>query len=264
MSYYIDTERIFYPVETKGFPLIHITQKWELLELILKEGLKPSYCKEFISNGIDTKYACFPMISTSNVSMDFAINFLRSYGTLGIILDKKWGENNDFNPVLYLEKKSDITNEIIQKFNNIKAKSIENIINALDGLTLDDKSLMIKLLVKIFAHSKNYDGILIRNGKIISDKYSYGREHEWRKIIKHKDAPYFLVDCDDEKKMECNKLINHIRVDYSLDDLKGVIVETDWQIELVKKIVCDKYNLSEFPSGIHIQKNTLRHLFDEG
>ena len=127
MDYWIDTNRFFTPGERDSFPLIHMTQSWDVLKLILKEGLRPSYCRENITNDRENKSACFPMVSTSNVSIDFAISYQRSYGTLGIVLDKEWGETNDFNPVLYLERKSDLTNEIIESFKNITAVSIEDI-----------------------------------------------------------------------------------------------------------------------------------------
>jgi len=264
MDYWIDTNRFFTPVERESFPLIHMTQNWKFLELILKEGLKPSYCRENITNTKENKSACFPMISTSNVSIDFAISYQRSYRTLGIVLDKVWGEINDFNPVLYLERKSDLTNEIIDNFKNITAISTEHIKDALNGITTDHRSLMTKQLGKIFAHSKNYDGELVKNETLLAEKYPYGMEREWRKIIKNDKVPYFLVGDDMQNKKEFNKSIADIRVDYQVEHLKAVIVESDWQIEEVQQIICNKFGLTEFPKEIKIRVNTIRHIPDEG
>lgn len=264
MDYWIETNRIFTPEERESFPLIHMTQNWEVLKLILKEGLKPSYCRENITNNKEIKSACFPMISTSNVSIDFAISYQRSYGTLGIVLDKVWGEINDFNPVLYLERKSDLTNEIIDNFKNIKAISTEHINDALNGTTFDYRSLMTKQLVKIFAHSKNYDGELVRNETLLVEKYPYGMEREWRKIIKNDKIPYFLVGNDIANKKDFNKFIEDVRVDYKVEHLKAVIVESTWETEEVKQIVCNKFGLTEFPKEIEIMVNTTRHIPDEG
>lgn len=264
MDYRVDTDRFFEPGERDSFPLIHITQNWEILELILKEGLKPSYCRESITNHKENKGACFPMISTSNVTSDFAIAYQKSYGTLGIILDKKWGEENDFNPVLYLERGSDLTNDIIDNFNNITATSKEDLENALNGYMTDHKSLLTKQQIKIFAHSKNYDGILVRNNTLRAKNYPYGMEREWRKIIRQEKVPYFLVGDDMDKKADFNELIKNIRVDYSIDHLFGIIVESDWQIERVKEIIKEKFELKEFPERIEIKVNQARHVPDEG
>jgi hypothetical protein len=264
MDYWIDTNKFFIPEERDSFPLIHMTQNWDVLKLILKEGLKPSYCRENITNTKEKKSACFPMISTSNVSIDFAISYQRSYGTLGIVLDKVWGEINDFNPVLYLERKSDLTNEIIDNFKNITARSTEHIKDALNGLTTDHKSLMTKQLIKIFAYSKNYDGELVRNETLLAEKYPYGMEREWRKIIKNDKAPYFLVGEDMKNKKYFYDLIKNIRVDYHVEHLKSVIVESDWQVKEVQQIICNKFGLAEFPQEIKIKVNTIRQIFDEG
>lgn len=263
MDYWVDTNRFFEPGERNSFPLIHMTQNWETLELILIEGLKPSYCLENITNDKENKEACFPMISTSNVSPDFAIAYQKSYGTLGIILSKKWGEENDFNPVLYLERKSDLTNDIINNFKNITTTSKENLDNALNGYMTDHKSLMTKQQIKIFAHSKNYDGILVRNNILRAKKYPYGMEREWRKIIRQENIPYFLVGDDIIQKKEFNKIINDLRIDYSIEHFLGIIVETDWQVEAVKKIIIEKFKLKEFPKGIEIKINQARHVPDE-
>ena len=241
-----------------------MTQSWETLELILDEGLKPSYCHENITNNKENKSACFPMISTSNVSIDFAIFYQRSYGTLGIVLDKEWGEINDFNPVLYLERKSDLTNEIIDNFKNIEAISTRGIENALNGITTNHRSLLTKQLVKIFAHSKNYDGELVRNDTLLAEKYPYGMEREWRKIIKNKKIPYFLVGKDIENKKKFNELIKDVRIDYQIEHLKAVIVKSDSQVDNVKEIICKKFGLTEFPKEIKIKINTIRHIPCEG
>ncbi|AZQ59734.1 hypothetical protein EJ994_13345 [Maribacter sp. MJ134] len=264
MDYWVDTDRIFEPGERDSFPLIHMTQNWEILELILTEGLKPSYCKENITNNKENKGACFPMISTSNVDSDFAISYQKSYGTLGIILSKKWGEENDFNPVLYLERTSDLTNDIIGNFKDITTTSKDELENALNGVKIDHKSLLTKQQIKIFAHSKNYDGILVRNNTLMAEKYPYGMEREWRKIIQQEKVPYFLVGEDMDKKADFNELIKDLRVDFSIDHLLGVIVESDWQVERVKEIINKKFNLKEFPESIKIKINPARHVPDEG
>lgn len=263
MDFWIDENRTFKAGDRDSLPLIHITQKWENLIYILKEGFKPSYCFEKITNGLTTKSACFPMLCFSKVSIDYAKYSLKSYGTFAIVLDKKWGEKNDLNPVLYLEEKSDLTNEIISAFDNIATFSKTDLKNSINGLKTDPKSILTKNIIKIFAHSKNYDGVLVRNNEVLSEKYPFGMEREWRKIIRNEETPYFLIKDEIEKRNEFDNLISNIRVDYCIEDLKSVLVEDVWQVEIVKEIICEKFKLDDYPEN-NIKINTLRHIPDEG
>jgi hypothetical protein len=263
MSYYIDMETPINSIERETYPLIHMTDNWETLSYIIKQGFRPSYCAEKITNDLKTQEACFPMVSLSNISSDYAILNQRSYGTLGIILDKKWGEENDFNPVLYLERKSDITNEIISNFEEIKTFNIFNLKMALNGIDKSFKGIMTKQHIKIFAHSKNYDGNLIRSDNLLNEKYPFGMEREWRKVIRKEKIPYFLVKNDISDKNKFNKKINKIRIDFPLKYLKGIIVETEYEEEQVKKIICKKYNIKVLPKKIDIIINTTRQRYEE-
>ncbi len=257
MDYWVDTNRIFYVTERESFPLIHMTQTWEVLKMILIEGFKPSYCTETLNNDIEYKSACFPMISMSNVSIDFALSYQKSYGTLGIVLNKEWGEINDFNPVLYLERKSDLTNDIVSNFKNISGPSKDELRRIVNSPYNDMKEFLTSQQIKIFAHSKNFDGQLIRNQTLLSEKYPYGMEREWRKVIKSINIPYFLVGDDEISiKKEYNQLLQDIRIDYKLENLKGIIVETESQSSEVEKIICEKFELDRFPSNIEIRINT--------
>lgn len=263
MSYYIDTETPIGSIEREPYPLIHMTDNWTSLSCIIEQGFRPSYCTETITNDLKDQEACFPMVSLSNVSSDYAIQNQKSYGTIGIILDKRWGEENDFNPVLYLERKSDLTNDIISNFDSIKTRTISELHQALNGVNETIKGLMIKQHIKIFAHSKNYDGCLIRKNDLLSKKYPFGMEREWRKIIKKENIPYFLVSDDISNKKKFNEKINEIRIDFPLMYLKGVIVETEYQKEQVEKIICKKYDLEIFPKSINIIINTTRHRYED-
>lgn len=265
MDYFIDTTRILCPQEREPFPLIHMTQTWEVLKKILSEGFRPSYCEETISNDTESKLACFPMISVSNVTMDFAISYQKSYGTLGVVLTKEWGEENGFNPVLYLEKKSDLTNDIVSNFKHIVGPSKDELRRIVNYTYEDTREYLTRQQIKIFAYSKNYDGDLVRNKILVSKKYPFGMEREWRRIIKDEMVPYFLVgDEEISKKKEYNQLIEGLRIDFKIEHLKGIIIETEWQLNEVKEIVCKKFNLKDFPKNIEIRINTSRHVPDEG
>ena len=262
MDYFVDTNRTFWPSDWK-LPLVHMTQSWEVLELILKEGLKPSYCAETLTNNTDYKKACFPMISFSNVSMSDAVQFQCSYGTLGIALSADWGKKNGLNPVLYLERSSDITNEIVNGFGEIATHSIGSLELSLSGGNNSAKGVLTRQMIKVFAHSKNYDGELVRNGKLESECYRFGLEREWRKVIMEKQAPYFLVGDDIQKKKEFNAKIEHLRYDFELQDLEGVIVETEGEKTAALTILAEKFPGCDLEK-VEIMINRIRHVPDEG
>jgi histone acetyltransferase (RNA polymerase elongator complex component) len=45
--------------------------------------------------------------------------------------------------------------------------------------------------------------------------------------------------------------------------LKGIIVETEYEEEQVKKIICKKYNIKVLPKKIDIIINTTRQRYEE-
>lgn len=264
MQYSVDLNKRFEPNEKLHIPLVHMTHSWELLQLILIEGLKPSYCEESISNGHITKGACFPMVSLSNVTIEDGIRYQRSYGTLGVAFDVSWGQENDFNPVLYLDQNSDMTSEIIDAFASIKGYSRTQLADIVAGVGVGPKHLLTRNIIKIFAHSKNYDGLLIRRGTLVHKKYQFGLEREWRKVILDQNIPYFLVGDEIEDKKEFSSKLANLRIRYTPEQLAAVIVETEWQEEEVKQIIMTNFSLSHFPPSIKVVINPTRHMPDEG
>lgn len=54
---------------------------------------------------------------------------------------------------------------------------------------------------------------------------------------------WFRILVGDEeisKKKEYNQLIEGLRIDFKIEHLKGIIIETEWQLNEVKEIVCAK------------------------
>ncbi|MFB9862717.1 abortive infection system antitoxin AbiGi family protein [Rufibacter immobilis] len=263
MDYWIDTHRTYSPGPKVNFPLIHITSQWETLESILKEGFRPSYCTEQLTNGKEVKLACFPMVSLSNMSISDAIQYQKSYGTFGIALDKKFGEENDFNPVLYLEQKSNLTNEIIEAFKSIKVSTVIELERIVNGVGDGYRHLLTRSILKTFAHSKNYDGKIVRNETLYDEYYPFGLEREWRKIIINDSVPYFLTGDNIKHKKIFNENISNIRIDFKLEHIKGIIVESQFEQNAVKEIIISKYNLSTFPKKIEVRINSTRHIPDK-
>ena len=67
MSYFVDNYRTYQPMNIE-YPLIHTVQEFEILEKIIIEGFRPSYCTEYLSDNERQIKAAFPMVSFSNMS----------------------------------------------------------------------------------------------------------------------------------------------------------------------------------------------------
>lgn len=259
MSYYIDHDREFAPIELE-YPLIHYAKTWEVIQSILNEGFRPSYCKEFLSDKNRTIVAAFPMISFSNMEVTASMNLMRSYGTLGIAMKKAWGEANKLNPVLYLDRSSDITAQIVNSFDVVKEYSLEDIDSSLNGVLIGQRHLFIKTLINTFSYSKNYDAPLVRGGTLVSDKYSFGLEREWRLVINEANIRPYLIGAEVDNKSQYSEQIALKRIDFKPEDIETIIIETEYQQEEVIKLL-----LTRFGDQITLPRiiiNTTRHIPD--
>ncbi|WP_080055664.1 abortive infection system antitoxin AbiGi family protein [Spirosoma aerolatum] len=259
MDYSIDN-RVYEPSKLE-YPIIHITQSWTILQKIVLEGFKPSYCTESLSNNDKEITAAFPMISFTNMSVEDAKNLLKSYGTLAIAMKKSWGAEHKLNPVLYLDRSSELTNHIINAFNFINHSPSWRIEPAVFGRHVDHKGYLIKTLIDLFSYSKNYDGKLIRSDTRIREDYRFGLEREWRYIVRDERYPPFLIGEKIDQKQVYNDMISHIRVDFEIKDIDTIVVETNYEVEEIKKILYTKYGPQiELPP---IEINPRRHIYEE-
>lgn len=260
-DYHIDSHKTFQP--SKIFvPFVHFTDNFEKLLKIIDEGFMVNYCIETLSNNEREIRSAFPMISLSNLSIEKAKYALGSYGTFGIALKKQFVERYKFNPVLYLERHSDITKYVVNSFDAIRDKYWEGRLES--HLFNDDSNIETVLfsrnLLTQFAYSKNYDAELIRRGNVVDENYRFGLEREWRLVHKEKNVKYFLVQEEIENKAKFNEIIKDIRYTIEYEDLYELLVETDYQIEVIKEVLEKKFGRSD----IKISINTRRHIDDEG
>lgn len=263
MDYFLDANQCFAPSLDKSLPLIHMTRDWETLKSILRYGLMPQYCTESISGEEDTIKAAFPMISCSNLSIDEARNGLKSYGTVGIALDQSWGQRNNFNPVLYLDRNSDLTEDFIDSFRSISGRSIAEIESCLRGVLVGEKHQYVKIMMKLFSHTKNYEGKLIRQGGVVLENYQFGLEREWRKVIQQKEVQYFLIEENLKNKNAYNQKVSTLMCDFEFKDIRYIILETDHEKECAKSILMKKYGVSTIPDTL-FKFNEARYVPDEG
>jgi hypothetical protein len=93
--------------------LIHFTKSIKALSGILTEHFKIKYCQEIVYSISDNSKLIVPMVSFCDIPFSQIINHIDSYGYYGIGLKKEWAEKNGLNPVLYIEKNSLLSDNII-------------------------------------------------------------------------------------------------------------------------------------------------------
>lgn len=222
-------------------PLVHVTNDFDVLCKILSEGFKPSYCTEILGDHDRQLRAAFPMISFANLDVENAQRHMQSYGTFNIAMKKAWAQKNDFNPVLYLDRFSSYTSNLINSFDRLKNLYAYELEMAVNGEATGERHLFARLLIETYAHAKNYDGPLIRRQNIEVQNYHFGLEREWRMIFKRINNKPYLMQHELPEINAFNQQISKERVDFAIGDVYGVTIEQPWQKEEVEKIFMSRF-----------------------
>ncbi|MBW0179395.1 abortive infection system antitoxin AbiGi family protein [Sediminibacterium sp.] len=209
--------------------LIHLTTQKAYLVGILKEGFKVKYCQEDIKTKGGSINGAFPMVSLSDLPLSELDYHLESYGNYGIGLKKEWAKKNGLNPVLYFDGNSTISHNIRKDFEDIYKKVLEG--------KLENK--LFQLVTEIMSYMKNYEGTL-KTKKITRENYRFSDEREWRYIpsldILGSAFPY-IVPKNAEEKAKANKKLEHIRLEFTPDDINYIFVQKESEIQEIIDII---------------------------
>ncbi len=226
--------------------LFHFTKKKWLFK-ILKETFQISYARENISGPKNRRKLAVPMVSFCDIKLAEIKHFIdKEYGYFGIGLTKEWANKNGLNPVMYMSRNCDLTDNFIDGINGIYSMFPK----------LKEPSDYVKLtksyhnILNIYRYVKNYDGELIREGKTVDSNYRFADEREWR-FVPPLDTvgvePFVAISNIRTKKQkkEYNEKASHIKLSFQPDDIKYLIVEKDSDInELIDHLdyAKSKYN----------------------
>lgn len=205
--------------------IIHFTKNISNLKGVLTDGFKISYCRETI-NVKSKKYdLLIPMVSFCDIPFSQIISHIDSYGSYGIGLKKSWAEKKGLNPVLYLEKDSLLTENILE--NLYKHLTVSK--TKITELDEDEKCRF-----DFIRYVKNYQGDLSRIGKKTIPNYRFSDEREWRYVIDPKlDYPLFgnlkniAVDKISAAKKMQNKKIETERLTFTPEDINYIIIKNE-------------------------------------
>lgn len=219
-------------------PFVHVTEELGTLISILKNGFRPSYCKEILQTPRGEVMAYFPMISFSSSSCDVVMRRMKSYGVYGVAMKTEWGLKNGLEPVNYFNKNSPFMAHLHNCFEMLKEQKLSEIEwdNIRTGATKRHTLMLIKSTVDLFSMSKNFYGWFERGG-YQTETHPFGFEREWRKLIKEDDIPYFLTKEDENKKNNYHYSLSKASLKFQYTDIDRIIFSNVGDDERIKKEV---------------------------
>jgi hypothetical protein len=220
--------------------LIHLTKTKESLIGILHDGFKVHYCNEKICTKIGDVLFAVPCVCFCDIPLSEIKNHISNYGCYGIGLKKEWAIKKGLNPILYIEKESDIGGDIksfLEHYNGINL-----IIN---------NEVAAAALINLLGYMKNYEGNSIRGDHTIPN-YRYSDEREWRFVHNSHGAIPFLTPDDIKTQEQINNVnirIENIKLDFTPDDITYIIIKEESEIlsfiNIVRELKGEYYHLNQ-------------------
>lgn len=230
--------------DTSLYPdiLFHFTDKNGLYK-ILENNFRLSYSKEKIEGKTTNRELFVPMVSFCDLKLSQLKVHMSKYGKYGIGLSKDWANKNGLNPVMYVNKNCQFTdnfnnalNKIYPDLAKIRKHKYEN---KNEHSSVPNQYLDI---IDAYRYMKNYEGNLERNG-ITYENFRFADEREWRYVPplrdKHIEYPFIASSNirNKSEKLEFNRKIENIKLYFNPNDIKYLIIENDSEInDLIQHI----------------------------
>lgn len=216
--------------------LFHFTSKEGLFE-ILRSTFRVSYAREKIEGRITNREFAVPMVSFCDLRLSELKVHMSKYGQYGIGLTKEWANKNGLNPVMYINRHCDFTDN----FNNALSGIYQHIQKSTDDGNFKGLSQNYMQIYDAYRFIKNYEGELERNGEKI-ENFRFADEREWRFVppINNSGIQPFIAISNirtAEKKKHYNEEIQHLRLSFRPNDIKYLIINNDGEInELIEHL----------------------------
>lgn len=179
------------------------------------------------------------MVSFCDIPISELKEHIAKYGAYGIGLKREWGQENNLNPVLYVDKNSSLGAGFHTAFYTLfKSKKVGE-------LTETEAEL-----VNVVRYMKNYEADLTRASDTIKN-YRFADEKEWRYVPKKEEAQMVikgaLVTADVKK--DFNDKIVSLRLSFEPKDIKYVIINDESEIsefiDVLRRAKGKKYSLED-------------------
>jgi len=216
--------------------VIHFTNTLPRLKGILNSGFTIKYCRETYYSKTQCRDLLVPIVSFCDTPFTELNNHIKSYGSYGIGLSKEWAIRNGLNPVLYLDKDSTLSENILKHL----YEKIKGTATSIRQLTETDKQAF-----DVLRYIKNYQGDLIRSGKKTIENYRFSDEREWRYAL-HSSSKNLLLgtikkgstpEQVKEAKNRVNKAIGTEKLRFKPTDISYIIIKNENQRDEVIRTI---------------------------
>lgn len=251
--------------------LFHFTKKYSTLKLIVKSGLKYSYCFEEMANGYGF---AVPMICFCDIPLLRTLNHRHKYGSYMVGFDKNYLKDRmllNINPVQYRSTlflqlwNENLYDKYIETINSIFANGIDKFvrehhleeeIKGLDFVFHDneelnyEKDLLCSIVILLKYNLVFSKRIESRKAKKVINNYD---EREWRIIPMEylKNSPKWELKIKEEDyinlRTDFNKSLSNCVNPY-------IILESKDLVNCIKFIIVKKE--LQIPSIIHLIRNS--------
>lgn len=208
--------------KTNADTLFKFVRKFEYLkEIIENKYIAPRYNTEDVNylNNVEIKKLTFPMICFCDINLHRLKEHVKFYGSYGIAFTKQWGMDNKFQPVHYINNKSELCNYI--------SNSLSYYLRNIHELNEDDTNANLLLLYLMYL--KPYEGQMDSNGN--TKERCFQDECEWRYVpdVSPKYPQIYINDdINHEIYTYANKALKketNYGLKFSYDDIKYVILK---------------------------------------
>jgi hypothetical protein len=227
--------------------LFHFTDTFEKLSGILKSNFIPHFSLEdygsfFLEHRSQALKYAVPMVCFCDIPLSQIGEHVEDYGHYAIGLSKEWATRMHLNPVIYINRDSELSNYIFALVNKSaketkkkEKKDIRDIVSSSE----------------ILAYCKPYIGNITKIGKPKKEKVFYN-EREWRYV------PYLAEDFESPWRLREEEFLNEetrnsansdlskkVRLEFEPADIKYILISKEEEIiPLINKIerVKSKYS----------------------
>lgn len=221
--------------------IVHYTKRLDSIKGILFEGFRLKYCCEKLSSAFEdniTVELAIPMVSFCDLPLSQIREHTDKFGKYGIGLTKEWARKYLMSPVIYFEQRSSIC--------AVYLKSLEERLELFHFDSDQKPDSHLNDLIMFFLYAKNYEGIPIRpmdpeNQTVVR----FYNEREWRYVPFTDDLKgaklFHLIENYIQNKEEYNKQLEELRLNFYLDELSYIIVDTAEEAYEIAKFIDDIY-----------------------
>jgi hypothetical protein len=225
--------------------LFHFTSRDNLFA-ILESTFAVSYARERIV-GIDKDIRFgVPMVSFCDLRLSELKDHMDKYGKYGIGLSKDWANRKGLNPVFYVSRHCPFTDTFISAVEQLHRQLDWHF----DSAKATQASTTYMSILNSYRYIKNYEGDLIRQGKVVNENYRFADEREWRFVPSLSDQllPFVAIEKMNSarKKENLNSGISHLPLEFQPEDIRYLIIDQDEErVDLIRHLQVAKSRFDE-------------------